>query len=53
MLMVLDNISCDLDPEVKVKGQKSIFFLNLRTLQLKSFQMNRSHDVEGAAQKLI
>ena len=54
MKRVLDTISCDIDPEVRVRGQIIYFFLiNLRQLQLKTLQVNRSHDVEGAVQYLV
>ena len=94
-MRVPGNISCDLDPKVKVnsqimyffvntsppssfklfiwldhmmkrvlgnilwpwgQGQRSnnvFFFLNFRTLQLKTLQVIRSHNVEGAGQYLV
>ena len=31
--MVLDNLSCDLDPQVKVKGQIMYFLVNALSLK--------------------
>ena len=52
MSRVLGDISCDLDPKVKVKGQIMYFLVNTSPHELlevatSTFPVHRSHDVEG------
>ena len=49
MYKVLRIILCDIDPEVKC----CILFLNDMTLQLRTLQEHRSHDVECVGQYLV
>ena len=62
MYRVLGSISCDIDPELRGQDQRSItvfsckcvnIFLNHKTLQLYTLQVNRSNDVEGVEQYLV
>ena len=52
------DILCDLDPTVKVKGQKMYFLVNVSPpkrldVAISNFVAERSHDVEGTGQHFV
>ena len=58
MSRVLGEVSCDLDPKVKVKGQKCIslkthLLIRFWKYQLQILSVHWSHDVEGTRQHFI
>ena len=57
MLRELGNVSCDLDPKVKVKGQ-IMYFLenashNVLEVAIQILLVHRLHDVEGTRQHFM
>ena len=58
MSRVLGDVSCDLDPKVKVKGQ-IMYFLeiasphNVLEVATSNLPVHRSHDVEGTKQHFM
>ena len=58
MSKVLGDVSCDLDPKFKVKGQIMYFLVNasphrLLEVATSNFASHRSHDVQGTRQHFM